>query len=100
MSQNLHYVSKECSGFGWKKNVKNCTKALLNAREISAQEAKEEELFSSPAYEQYFQEDKTTRDANRGSLEHRTDIIEAAIQDFEKKRLSRHAFNEIFPAVE
>lgn len=38
MSQILQAVSKECSDIGWRDKMKNCTKAFLNARDVSAQE--------------------------------------------------------------
>ena len=39
MSHVLQAVSKECAGITWQQKMKNCAKAFLNAREISAQEA-------------------------------------------------------------
>jgi len=60
----------------------------------------EDELLDLPSYEEHFQIHKNTIEANRSSLEHHTDIIEAALIDFEENGPPKHAFDEISPAVE
>ena len=60
----------------------------------------EETLLCVPSYEEYFLSHKECIDKNRNELEHHTEIIESAVQDFETNGPPLHAFDQMSSTVE
>ncbi|XP_078312811.1 uncharacterized protein LOC144619258 [Crassostrea virginica] len=60
----------------------------------------EETLLNVPSYEEQFILHKECIDKNRSELEHHTEVIEAAVQDFEANGPPLHAFDQMSSTVD